>query len=157
MVFSVPINSYFDIKSNPASFFFQTYSLPMIPITDQSLPLLKQIITKRIDAQIFIEDEALEFCILKSGGCIRQLLNIVNKSLTISLGTKITKEIAQKSVEELGRAMIELLDSAHYNILKKKEYERSDQKVLELLFSLAILKYNGERKINPLITGYFSE
>ena len=118
MLFSVPINSYFDIKSNPASFFFQTYSLPMIPITEQSMPLLKQIITKRIDAQTFIEDESLEFCILKSGGCIRQLVNIVNKSLTISLGKKITKEIARNSVEYLGRAMIELLDSDHYDILK---------------------------------------
>jgi len=157
MVFSVPINSYFDIKANPSSDFFQTYTLPMIPITNQSMPLLKQIITKRIDADTFMEDESLNFCIQKSGGCIRQLLKIVNKSLIISRGMKITKEIAERSVKDLGRAMIEQFDSEHLSILKQKKYHPADPKVLDLLFSLAVLKYNGDRKINPLIKNYLDD
>ena len=157
MIFSVPINAYFDIKGNPSSEFFQTYTLPMILITDNSMPLLGQIITKRIDAEMFIEKESLDFCIQKSGGCIRQLLRIVNKALIISRGTKITKETAEKSVSDLGRSMIELFDSEHLSILKQKQYYTADSKVLDLLFSLAVLKYNGAREINPLIQKYLEE
>lgn len=157
MVFSVPINSYFDIRGNPSSDFFQTYTLPMIPITNESAPVLKQIITKRIDADAFLEDEALDFCIQKSGGCIRQLLRIVNKSLIVGRGVKITKEIAEKGVNELGRAMIEQFDSEHLSLLKQNQYHSADSKVLDLLFSLAVLKYNGGREINPLIKNYIDE
>ena len=157
MIFSVPINSYFDIKGNPSSEFFQTYTLPMILITDNSMPLLGQIVTKRIDAEMFIEKESLDFCIQKSGGCIRQLLRIINKALIISRGTKITKETAEKSVSDLGRSMIEQFDSEHLSILKQKQYYTADFKVLDLLFSLAVLKYNGVREINPLIQRYLEE
>jgi len=151
MIFSVPINSYFDIKGNPSSDFFQTFTLPMILIKPNSIPLLKQVIIKRIDADTFLEQDALDLCVEKSGGCIRQLLRIVNKALTISLGKKITKAIVEKSVYELGRAMMEQCDSEHLSILKQKKYDTADLKVLDLLFSLAVLKYNGEREINPLI------
>jgi hypothetical protein len=157
MIFSVPINSYFDIKANPGAEFFQTFSLPMIEIKEESMPLLKQIITKRIDAETFIEDGALDFCVQKSGGCIRQLLKIVNRAIIMSRGAKITKDIAQKSAKELGRDMKELFDSEHLAILKQKKYDPANPKVLDLLFSLAVLKYNGNMKINPLITDYFNE
>lgn len=106
---------------------------------------------------MFIEKESLAFCIQKSGGCIRQLLRIVNKALIISRGAKITKETAEKSVSDLGRSMIELFDSEHLSILKQKQYYTADSKVLDLLFSLAVLKYNGAREINPLIQKYLEE
>ncbi len=157
MIFSVPINSYFDIKGNPASDFFQTYTLPMIRISETAIPVLGQIITKRMDKETFFDEGSLEFCIEKSGGCIRQLLRIVNKSLIVGRGAKITKDIARKSVAELGRAMIEQFDSEHLSILKQKKYDTADPKVLDLLFSLAVLKYNGERKINPLIKDFIEE
>jgi chromosomal replication initiation ATPase DnaA len=129
----------------------------MIEIKEGSIPLLKQIITKRIDAETFIEDEALDFCVQKSGGCIRQLLRIVNRAIIMSRGAKITKDIAQKSAKELGRDMKELFDSEHLAILKGKQYDTARAKVLDLLFSLAVLRYNGYMEINPLITDYFNE
>ncbi|MCP4351903.1 MAG: hypothetical protein GY795_41095 [Desulfobacterales bacterium] len=156
MIFSVPINSYFNITATPSSEFFLTYTLPIIQITEKSIPVMEQIITKRIDADTFLEKDALRLCVEKSGGCIRQLLRIVNKALTISLGKMITRKIAEKSVHQLGRAMADQLDSEHVQIIKEKKYDTADPKVLELMFSLAVLKYNGERKINPLIeeTGF---
>ncbi|QTA81977.1 NTP hydrolase p-loop-containing [Desulfonema limicola] len=151
MIFSVPINSYFDIKGSPSSEFFQTFTLPMVPVTEQSIPLMKQIITKRIDENIFLEQDALTFCVKKSGGCIRQLIRILNRALIVGLGKKINREIAEKSVYELSRSMMDKLDSEHLGILKEKKFDTADQKVLDLLFSLVVLKYNGDRKINPLI------
>lgn len=157
MIFSVPINSYFDIKGNPSSDFFQTYTLPMILITDRSIPFLKEVITKRIDFETFFDRDALDYCVDLSGGCIRQLLRIVNKALIISRGMKITKATAEKSAGELGRTMYEQFDSEHLSILKERQFHTADEKVLDLLFSLAVLKYNGERKINPLIRQYLDE
>ncbi len=151
MIFSVPINSYFDIRGNPSSDFFQTFTLPMILVTGESLPLLEKIITRRIDRDTFLGEDALRFCVEKSGGCIRQLIRIVNKALTVSLGKRITKEVAEKSVHELSRGILDQLDSEHLKILKERTYDTADSKVLDLLFSLVVLKYNGERRINPLI------
>ncbi len=52
---------------------------------------------------------------------------------------------------ELGRSKLDLLDTEHIEILTKGNFNTADQKALDLLFSLAVFKYNGERKINPLI------
>lgn len=75
----------------------------------------------------------------------------MNKALTVSLGKRITKEIAEKSVHELSRGMLDQLDSEHLRILRERTFNTADSKVLDLLFSLIVLKYNGERRINPLI------
>ncbi|MCP4131482.1 MAG: hypothetical protein GY754_10935 [bacterium] len=156
-IFSVPISSYFDIENSPSSGFFQTYTLPMVPPTKESIPLLGTVITKRINGDTFIEENALQFCVKMSGGCIRQLLRIVNTALTTSLGSTITLKIAKKAAEEVGRRMFELLDSAHMDILLEEKYQTADKKVLDLLFSLAVLKYNGKRDINPLLKPFVKD
>lgn len=151
MIFSVPINSYYNIESNPAADFFQVYLLPMVKLTEESRLMLKQIISKRIDVDRFIEDDALSLCVNKSGGCIRQLIRIVNRAMIIALGGKIKIEIAEKSIHALGEEMKNLLKSEHIDILKQKKFNTADAPVLDLLFSLAVLKYNGVRGINPLL------
>ncbi len=151
MIFSVPINSYYNIESNPAVEFFQTFILPMVVINAQSIPKLSEIISRRIDTDSFIDADALQYCVKKSGGCIRQLLRIVHRALNITFGKKISPQAAEKSAKELGKEMITLLDSEHIVILEEEEYKHADQKVLELLFSLVVLKYNGDRQINPLV------
>jgi len=151
MIFSVPINSYYNIESNPAADFFQVYLLPMVKLTKESRVMLKQIISKRIDVDRFIYDDALSLCVNKSGGCIRQLIRIVNRAMIIALGGKIKIEIAEKSVHALGEEMKNLLKSEHIDILKQKKFNTADAPVLDLLFSLAVLKYNGVRGINPLL------
>lgn len=151
MIVSVPINSFFDINKTASSQFFQAFTLPMIVIDEKSSPLLEKIITTRIDADTFIGPDALQFCVEKSGGCIRQLIRIVNKALNISLGEKITPEIARDAASEISRSMMDILDSEHREILRARKFDTADEKLLELLFELVILKYNGERKINPLI------
>jgi hypothetical protein len=151
MIFSVPINSYYKIESNPAADFFQVYLLPMVKLTEDSRLMLKQIISKRIDLDKFIDDDALSLCVDKSGGCIRQLIRIVNRAMIIALGGKIKIGIAEKSIHALGEEMKNLLKSEHIDILKQKKYDTADAPVLDLLFSLAVLKYNGVRGVNPLL------
>ena len=79
------------------------------------------------------------------------MIRIVNKALNISLGEKITLETAEAAASEIGRSMMDILDSEHREILRIGQFDTADEKLLELLFESVILKYNGDRKINPLI------
>lgn len=151
ILFTVPINSYYDISSSASSEFFQTYILPMVPVTDRSRPLLADIIGKRLDADVFIAPGALEVCVEKSGGCPRQLLRIVNRAIVQRRGERIAPADVERACIYLGQEMWDKLDSAHRKILWDKSYETADKKALDLLFSLAVLKYNGRRDINPLL------
>ncbi len=151
ILFTVPINSYYDISSSASSEFFQTYILPMVPVTAQSSLLLADIIGKRLDAGVFFAPGALAYCVEKSGGCPRQLLRIVNRAIVQRRGERIAPGDAEKACHFLGQEMWDKLDSDHRKILLDKTYETADRKSLDLLFSLAVLKYNGRREINPLL------
>jgi hypothetical protein len=151
-LFSVPIYSYFDIKGTPRASFFQICMLPMVRLDENSRSRFSEIVTRRIDSSSFFGDGVLDYCVSSSGGCPRQLLRIVNRAILKSRGKRIEIEMAERACSELAQSMIELLDSEHYEILRKKAFDRSDPKVLELLFSLVVLKYNGHREINPLIS-----
>jgi len=153
MVFFLLITSYFDIENNPQSHFFDTHILPMVMIDNKSKVKLAQIVTNRMDKVTFFFKDALPYIIQQSGGCPRQLLRIVHKSLIKSRGDRISKEIAEKACHELAQSMWELLDSDHLSILKNHDYYSADRKVMDLLIHLQVLKYNGTRKVNPLIIG----
>lgn len=151
ILFTVPINSFYNISSSASADFFQTHILPMIPVSDTSRPLLAQVITRRLDEQRFFDADVLGFCVEQSGGCPRQLLRIVNKAIVRSRGERITDAIAREVCHQLGQEMWDKLDSAHRELLRNKSYASADRKALDLLFSLAVLKYNGSREVNPLL------
>lgn len=150
-IFSIPISAYYDIQRNPSSGFFHFHILPMIKIDDKSAPLMEQVVTRRIDRKRFLASDALNYCVEMSGGCIRQLLRIVHMALLIQKGALIDSDAAKKSASEIGRKMWEQLETKHISTLQSGKFQSSDEEVLDLLFSLVLLKYNGDRKINPLI------
>jgi len=154
MLFTVPINSYYDISSSASSEFFQTYILPMVPVGEKSIPLLAEVVGRRVDARVFFTQDALTLCVKKSGGCPRQLLRIVNRSIVQRRGEAIAPEDAEKACTYLGQEMWDKLDNDHRQILLEKNFMSADKKCLDLLFSLAVLKYNGRREINPLLAPF---
>ena len=130
----------------------------MVKLSKENQPqlsesLLSEVISKRIKIDKLMTTEALDLCVKKSGGCIRQLIRIVNTSISMALGAKVTQEIAERSIKKLGHDMKDTLTSAHLEVLKDKKYETADAIVLELLLSLVVLKYNGDRGVNPLLEG----
>ena len=157
IIFTIPINSTLDITNNPSAEFFQSYILPMMHVTPETSPLLEQIITRRIDRATFFSRDALNRCVMKSGGCPRQLLRIVNKALVMGRGSVITPDSVEKACHQLGQEMFDRLDSDHIKILNERTYMNADKKSLDLLFSLAVLKYNGVREINPLLLEFISD
>lgn len=155
MLAAVPISAYYLIEKAPYKF-TSRYAVPMIKLERNSCApeLMKQIIRKRIDTSIFIEDNALDLCIAYSGGCIRQLFQVVHTSLKRSLGKKIQETHVRSGIEELGKLLWEYLDNDHLEVLKQEDYRPAEKKVGELLYILILLKYNGKTKINPLLQDY---
>ncbi|MFA6008983.1 MAG: hypothetical protein WC799_03290 [Desulfobacteraceae bacterium] len=154
ILFTVPINSYYNISDSASSEFFQNHLLPMVPVNTDSKPLLAEIIEKRIDRSVFFTKGALDKAVDMSGGCPRQLLRIVNRVIVQRRGEKMTPKDVEQACIYLGQEMWDKLDSEHRKILQEKTYQAADRKSLDLLFSLAVLKYNGTRGINPLLSSF---
>ena len=160
IISSVRIDSFYDITTSQQMGFYIPVLLPMIPIKPQSIQKLREIITRRLDEDIFFESGVLDYFCQYSGGCIRQLIRIVNRAILYNTGKKITQKVAKEIVGILGREMDEKLTSEHKKILKETNWNQSDsievsvadKDVSLLIFQLVILKYNGHLKINPLIT-----
>ncbi|HEX9511431.1 MAG TPA: hypothetical protein VF939_13170 [Puia sp.] len=152
---AVPISAFFQIEKAPYKF-LNRYTVPMIKINgnDKAVELMTEIIAKRIDLSLFIEKDALNTCIAYSGGCIRQLFQIVHTSLKKSLGERIQQSHVGTAIKQLGMYLWEYLDNEHLKVLKEGEYRPAEKKVDELLYILILLKYNGITKINPLLEAY---
>ncbi len=158
----VPIETRYDIHIAPLiNSLYKPYELPLLTVNKDSKPYFAQLISKRIQEETFFENGVLDFLITKSGGHSRQLIQLVEKALTYSISNdgKINQEAAQKSCDETGRLLRRLLTSKHIEILRSGAFLDSDNEILELLFSLALLEYNGTtntRKINPVLEPFIN-
>lgn len=155
MMVAVPISAYYQIEKAPHKFSTR-YTVPMVKLenNEMGVELMKQIMGKRIEIPLFIEEDALNTCIEYSGGCIRQLFQVVHTSLRTALGKKITELHVRQAIDELGKYLWEYLDNEHLKVLKEEDYRPAERKVGELLYILILLKYNGKIKVNPLLASY---
>ena len=119
---------------------------------------LCEIITKRIDKDTFFaNDAALHRCIDYSGGCIRQLFQIINRGISKTRGErKIDVAVVEAVTDELGNSMRESINFDYVKLLQSETYEPADAKIKEMLYGLLLLKYNGKNsiKINPILEKY---
>ncbi|MEL7147028.1 MAG: hypothetical protein AAFO69_11715 [Bacteroidota bacterium] len=155
IILAVPINAYYGIIDSPQSFHSRVV-IPMIPLGDPAaVGKLKEIITKRIDQSTFLEEGAFGFLIEKSGGCIRQLLILINRAIVIGFGEKIDMANAQVAVKDMGNRMSEGIRTEHIELIKSNKFNTGDNLVRELLYGLVLLKYNGADSIrlNPVLNG----
>ena len=155
IILAVPINAYYGITDSPQSFHSRVV-IPMIPLEKEvAVEKLKEIITKRIDQSTFLEDDAFGFLIDKSGGCIRQLLILINRALVIGSGKKIDLHNAQLAAKDLGNRMSEGIRTEHIQLIQSEKFNTGDDLVRELLYGLVLLKYNGADSIrlNPVLDG----
>jgi hypothetical protein len=155
LICAVPINTFYEIVNSSARDYFKRMTLPMVKITPESRLLLEQIVTKRVNKDLFFEQEALDYMINNSGGCPRQLLLLVQRALIKTRGKKIEQATSEIVVREFGRTLFEELNEKHLELIRQGgdsgEYLTGEFEVQQLLFSLALLKYNGNIHINPAL------
>lgn len=164
MICAVPIYTFYNIHHKNALNSYFEATLPMIRVNEQSLTLLKEIITKRIDQELFFDQGVLDKIVQMSGGSIRQMLRIVNRAIIDTLGKRITLDSLSKTLKTLGDNMYESLKKEEKDILTQKTYLDSkglpniaDENVWNLVFGLILFKYNGYIEINPLIQDKFQD
>lgn len=156
MIITTPINVWYDVTKSINNNFPKDYILPMVNLSvPNAKDAFKKIITNRIDFDTFFEnEEALDLIVEYSGGSPRQALEIVNSSISTSLGKPINKAHVEQELFELGRKRYEKLTTEHLEKLKSEDFNDSDDVTIDLLFGLDVLKYNGTKKINPLLSYY---
>ncbi len=160
LLVTVPINSFYEITNTPAANFPHTISVPMIKLANnpQAHECFQKVIQKRIDEDTFFEPGVLDRCVVASGGCMRQLLVVVNKVLQKTRGNRASLAQAETAIAEEGRRMYEFLDGDHLKLLESPtQWQLGGRKVRELMFQLVLLKYNGHLKINPLLKPFLPD
>jgi energy-coupling factor transporter ATP-binding protein EcfA2 len=153
----VPIETRYDIHiASLITPLYKPFELPLLSISATSIPYFKQLITNRVNEARFFETGVLDYLVAQSGGHPRQLILLTEKALTYSITNKgtIKMEAAEKACAETGRLMRRLLNKKHIDLLHSGDFMNADTEILELLFSTALLEYNGTtntRKINPVL------
>ncbi len=154
LIAAVPIDTYYRIM-DAVVYFPNQHIIPMVKLDKpNAVACLKEIIRRRVDETTFFDDGVLDLCVRYSGGCVRQLLQIVNAVIRKTRGQKASLAEAGIAIQELGRRMYELLDNEHLTILKSGVYQTGEAKVREMLFQLVLLKYNGHLMPNPLLDSF---
>jgi hypothetical protein len=183
-IFTYPIALFHSPLSKTIGINFDTtYELPMIKvhpkddhkkIDEDGVGIMKSIIAKRMNIDLFEEESIMMDAIKYSGGCIRDLFTLIKESADNALEferLKITKKdfqqayyklkkeydntIADKS-DENGKVLTSVKDyfEALVNLVNSdtKKPENTDV-VLDLRQNLTILGYNGEGwcDVHPIV------
>lgn len=156
----VPIDTFYKIQDSNALSSYKKLYLPMIRLSEKSIPVLRQMVAKRIKIdKIFESESILDNCIQMSGGCVRQLMEIIHNCLSEAIGNPISETVYEETIKRMSNDKYYTLSTVHQECLKRNKFDSSDSEVLELLQSRAILEYNGtnpERKLNPLLLPFFT-
>lgn len=135
-------------------------------IFENGVEKLKEIIIKRSEEELFDED-ALDFMIMKSGGAIRDLFQMIRDSAFEALvaeHSKIELSDAHDAYKKL-KSEYERLIRNNDDVKKLKEIYyaprplTTDETVMSLLLRGLILEYNGERwcGVHPAIKDFLFE
>lgn len=135
---------------------------------EDGIRILKEIVYKRMDANL-IEDEALDYMIRKTGGAIRDLFELLKQAAYYRLGNlqderPINIEDA-RIVETSLRATYERFITSKAHIEKLQQIyeepipEYADEVLSDLLRTLLVIEYNGDRwcGVHPLLVDFMRE
>jgi hypothetical protein len=159
LVCGVPIAARYKLQGSVTRDLYHQVMLPMYHLKDDAhYPLFGRIITERIDKNTLLDEDALRYIVLKSGGSPRQLLQIFEKAFFRTRGAKVSLDFAQKAVKELGTRLWENLYPGQIDILRRvkngdNRWEKTDPN-LDLVDELVLMKYNGSVAVNPLLDDF---
>lgn len=154
------------------------YSMIKVQNSDRSrneegIDILKQIVYKRME-QNLIKEDALDFMVSKSGGAIRDLFYMLEEAALYKLSQFDMN--GQTGMEPISMDEAKIVCSAlksiyERNITSKEQFdklveiyhdpqpENTDEVLSELLKSLSVIEYNGERwcGVHPVLVDFLKE
>lgn len=149
------------------------YSMIKVNNSDHSryepgIAVMKEIVERRMNLDL-IEEDTLDYFVLKSGGAIRDLFYMLSEAALDELGMeerqpKITREIAENVVMRLKSEYERNITSEEqYNklieIYKDPHPTNTDAELSKLLQTLSVIEYNGERwcGVHPVLVDFLKE
>lgn len=155
LILASPVLSIHDIDTGAK--FFNQQLFPMAKLdTDEKVAKFSEIITKRVDEATFFEPGILDCITRKSGGSIRQLLELSREALLNRMGPLVDKAALEETLRDKGLALWRMLRTSHVERLRSftGDVRGGDEEVQQLLFGLVLLAQNGSAIVNPLIQPY---
>lgn len=146
--------------------FTSIFRLPMLKIRDrenheisENYTHVRNMAVKRVPLELFEQSSTLDYLIKYSGGNPRDLIRIINTSISESDDELITQKGAEKAVKELAQSFNRFLKQEDYELLARIDLsvdaveECTGERTTDLLRQLAILEYNDFFwKTHPAIT-----
>ena len=159
-----------------ANFGKNVHILPMIKIREiegtryqPGIDMMTSIVERRADISLFETDEegsTLDFLIEKTGGVLRDLFHCVSDAALradYNGRAKIERADVKAVTIQLSSSLQRLIETGNYPVLKKihsdmkyKKENENKEMLLDLMQSLVVLEYNGERwhDLHPLIEDF---
>ena len=148
------------------------YSMIKVQESDRTkylpgIQVLKEIVWKRMD-QSLIEEEVLDFLVLKSGGAIRDLFKMLRNAALYNLSHREKDQIDR----ETANVVVDMLKSEYMrNVTSDEQYEKllqvyqdpvqksTDPQLAELLQTQSVIEYNGKRwlGVHPVLVDFLKE
>jgi len=185
IIFTFPIPLFYNTRFKTISNYFdECFVLPMVKIKEQDgadnptgRQVLKTIVEKRMDLDLFEDLEHLEKMISYSGGCIRDLFRMVVEAAENGVEFEREKiaeddyfsafQLLKREYDQTIADKVETIDGRQTVIIPVKDFydalvhlaqsksklPESTQVVMELRQNLTILGYNGEGwcNVHPIV------
>ena len=175
MIFSFPIYMAYTADFGMINDDFDKYVLySMIKVQNsdksrnqEGIDILKQIVYKRTKEEL-IEPEALEYMICKSGGAIRDLFSMLTDAAILELTKTDSQPITLKDAEIVAKRLQStyeryIISAEQFKrlieIYQDPHPENTDDVLSELLKTLSVIEYNGERwcGVHPVLVDFLRE
>lgn len=178
MIFSFPIYMAYTAEFGMINDDFDKYVLySMIKVNnsdrtrnEEGISILKEIVYKRMNPDL-VSNSALEYMIMKSGGAIRDLFTMLVDCAILELTkekgdqpAEITDEDAQIVAKRLKSTYERYITSPEQfdrlvEIYNDPHPENTDEVLSELLKTLSVIEYNGERwcGVHPVLVDFLKE
>lgn len=137
---------YVDTEKGRGEFNFKRL-LATLGVDVNSGELLREIIYKRADKDLFESEAIVDLLIENSGGNPRDLLKLLLYALQESDMERFTKPNMEKAIHNLANDYRKFLNTDDYKILYEidhsKSVKKNSEQIRRLLYNLAILQYNN--------------
>ena len=170
IVYTFPIALSYDPRFHAVESYFQGFIMPMIKLRDidgrecsEGKQTILKIVEMRADLALF-DGNALDLAIEKTGGCLRDLFNVIRTT-----GAFARRGKKEKIGEDMVRIALESIKSDITRRIEGKQHDflveiyngmhmkiQDKPMLLQMMQANAVLEYNGKRwhDVHPLVADY---
>ena len=170
IVYTFPIALSYDPRFHAVESYFQGFIMPMIKLhlidgreCTEGMQTIRKIVEMRADLSLF-DGNSLNLAIEKTGGCLRDLFNVIRTAATFARRgkkDKIEEDMVLIALEKIKSDITRRIEGKQHDFLVEI-YNGMHMKIqdkpmlLQMMQANAVLEYNGKRwhDVHPLVADY---